>query len=94
MKKLNTWNNTRKQLLTDATFKKEYDALEAEYQMAHRLIKARLAKRMTQQELANKAGVTQHMIAKLESGTSNPTLGTLTKVARVLGQEVRLVAAR
>ncbi|HVQ44114.1 MAG TPA: helix-turn-helix transcriptional regulator [Candidatus Saccharimonadia bacterium] len=70
-----------------------YDELEPEYQLARSFIEARIAKGLTQIELAQKAGVGQTVIARLESGTSNPTVATVSKVARVLGQEYRLVKA-
>ena len=46
----------------------------------------REAKRMTQEELAKKAGVTQGYIGHLERGLKkNPSLPTLKKLARALG---------
>lgn len=58
--------------------------------MAEAMIKARLAKKMTQVELAEKAGVTQNTIARLESGTNNPTIATVSRVAAALGKELKL----
>ncbi len=62
--------------------------------MANALIKARISKKMTQTEVAEKAGVSRTVIARLESGTTNPTLGTLSRVASVFGKELGLVGAR
>ena len=51
--------------------------------------KLREAKRMTQDELAKKAGVTQGYIGHLERGLKkNPSLPTLKKLARALGVPV------
>ena len=71
-----------------------YNVLESEYRLASSLIKARIEKRLTQQQLADIAGVTQNTITRLESGTTNPTIGTLTRVASALGKEIRLVGTR
>ncbi len=80
--------------LKDPAFKQAYDALESEYQLARSLIEARLKLKLTQQQLADKAGVTQNTITRLESGTTNPTVATLNRVANALGKELRLVGVR
>lgn len=46
---------------------------------------AREASGWTQAQLAQKTGVSQQQIAKLERPDSNPTIETLEKVARALG---------
>ena len=91
MKTINTWKEYKKEALKNPELKKAYDALEPEYKLASNLIQARLDKKMTQQELAEKAGVTQNTITRLESGTTNPTVGTISRVANALGKELRLV---
>lgn len=87
------WKDIRKELLKNPEVKRAYDELESEYQVASSLIQARLDSKMTQVELAKKAGVSQVMIARLESGTSNPTIHTVNRVARVLGKELKLVGS-
>jgi DNA-binding XRE family transcriptional regulator len=77
--------------LKDPEFKKEYDALEPEFSLINDLISARLAKKMTQAELAVKTGMQQEAIARLESGSSNPRYSTLSRVAKVLDKKVALV---
>jgi|GEM_PF-2053900 len=79
--------------LRDPELKATYNTLEPEYKLAESLIKARHAMKWTQEELATKAGVTQNTITRLESGTTNPTFGTLSRVASALGKELRLVGA-
>jgi DNA-binding XRE family transcriptional regulator len=88
------WKNFKKQLLANPAVKDKYDKLEPEYQLARSLLKARIAKKLTQAELAKKAGVSQVIIARLESGTSNPTIETVTKVASVLDKEIKLIGSR
>jgi predicted transcriptional regulator len=88
---MTTWKEHKKELMRNPKFKAAYDALEPEYQMADALIKARISKKMTQTEVAAKAGVSRTVIARLESGTTNPTLGTVNRVANILGKELRLV---
>lgn len=85
------WKDIKKELLKDPEVKRAYDELEPEYQLASSLIQARIERKMTQAELAKKAGVSQVIIARLESGTANPTIGTVNRVASVLGRKLRLV---
>jgi len=93
MKTVTTWKEYKKEALKDPEFKKAYDALEPEYRLAHSLIQARLDKKLTQEQLAKKAGVTQNTITRLESGTTNPTVGTINRVAGALGKELQLVGS-
>jgi predicted transcriptional regulator len=85
------WKTLKREWLKDPKFKLEYDALEPEYQLARSIIQTRLAKKMTQAQLAEKAGVGQAVIARLESGTQNPRISTVTRVASALGKELKLV---
>ena len=89
---MKTWKVLEKELLQDPRVKDEIKKLEPDYQLARQLIKARLAKKLTQDELAQKAGVKQEYIARLESGTANPTVESLNRVARVLNKELSLKA--
>lgn len=88
---MKSYKEYKEKALQNPELRQAYDALEAEYRLASSLIQARLEKSLTQQQLADKAGVTQNTITRLESGTTNPTVGTLTRVASVLGKELRLV---
>jgi DNA-binding XRE family transcriptional regulator len=90
---MKNWKKLKQELLTNATTKQEYQKLEPEYKLAQELLKARLNKNLTQTEVARKAGISQVMIARLESGSSNPTLETISRVANVLGKEVKLVGS-
>lgn len=85
------WQQLKEELLTDPVTRDAYNAMAPEYDIARSVIKERLRKKLTQKELADKCGMTQHMIAKLEGGEANPTLRTMSRVAEVLGKRVRLV---
>jgi transcriptional regulator with XRE-family HTH domain len=78
-------------MLKDPEFKREYDSLEPEFRIASELIQARLDKKLTQQQVAAKVGMTQNMIAKLESGAINSRITTISRVAGILGKELKLV---
>lgn len=91
MKTTNNWKELKKKLLENPAVKQAYDKLEPAYQLANSLIRARLDKKMTQQELAKQAGVTLNTIYRLESGTEDSKIETVSRVAKVLNKELRLV---
>lgn len=93
MSRFQKFSDLKQEMLKDPEVKAAYDALEPEYKLADSMIKARLAKKLTQVELAKKAGVSQTVIARLESGTNNATIATISRVASALGKEVKLVSA-
>ena len=75
--------------IKDQGFKKEYGAALAKTELALTLYKARKSAEYTQEKLANKCGVSQSYIAKLEYGDANPSIGTIGKILSVL--DVRLI---
>ncbi len=50
--------------------------------------KIRLAKQMSQGDICRKLGVDRAYISNVESGNKNPTLSTITKLAKALGVSV------
>jgi transcriptional regulator with XRE-family HTH domain len=48
---------------------------------------------MTQAELATRAGLSQSAVARLERGSSNPTIATLANVIAATGHQLTLGAA-
>ena len=82
------WKEHKKQIMKDPEFKKEYEALEPEYKLASDLIRLRLAKGLTQEELARKLHTRQSAIARLENADSLPSLSTVKKVAEVLDADL------
>lgn len=56
-----------------------------------RLIEERHNKGMTQKELAQAAGLTQSVIARLESKKATPQLNTLLKVTAALGCNLEVI---
>lgn len=82
--------------MKDPAFQREYDALQAEYEVALELIRARTRAGLTQAEVARRMGTTQSVIARLESGAAKPSLRTLERYARATGSRpvVKLVSVR
>lgn len=80
------FRDTLNQRINDPKFKKEYDALEPEYQIIRAIVQARKEAGIAQKDLSDKTGITQGDISKLENGTSNPSLKTLQRIAEGLGK--------
>lgn len=85
---MKNWNILKKELLKNKKVEEEYKKLEPHYQIISQLIEARVKKGLTQKELADKIGVKQSAIARVESGTSNPTLAFLTKITQATGSKL------
>jgi ribosome-binding protein aMBF1 (putative translation factor) len=74
----------------DPLFVAEYDALEEEFALAGALIEARGKADLTQEEVAQKMGTTQAVIARLESGRVMPSTRTLKRFAEATGTRLRI----
>lgn len=76
--------------LKDPEFAKAWEDTELEYQIKCMLLDARLEKKMTQKELAEKSGVRQSNISRIEKGACMPTLKTLQELAKGLGKKLKI----
>jgi len=80
----------QKKALMDPEIKAEYDRLEPEYQIIRAIIDKRIKKKMSQKEMAAKMGTKQSALSRLESGTYNPSLAFLKKVAFALDSKLSI----
>ena len=76
--------------MKDPKFKKEYDALEPEFEIIQAMIDTRKDAGLTQQELAKRTGIAQSDISKLERGNANPSLRTLRRLAAGMGKKLHI----
>jgi len=76
--------------MQDPEIKAEYDRLGPEYEIIEAIIKKRIEKNMSQKELAQKMGTKQSALSRLESGTYNPSLLFLKKVATALDAKLSI----
>ena len=79
-----------KELLRDADFKAEYDALEPEYQLMVAALEARKRQNLTQSQLARLVGTSQANISKLENGELNPSISFLKRFAKACDMKLSL----
>ncbi len=76
--------------LQDPEFQKEWDATEPEYNIINALVSARKSKQLTQKQLAERTGIDQSDISKIETGNANPALSTLKRLADGLDMVLKL----
>lgn len=79
-----------KESLKDPEFKKVWKETEPEYLLAKELIKKRLAKKMSQRDLAKSVKTSQAVISRIETMTANPSLSLLKRIAKVLDTDLQL----
>lgn len=75
--------------LKDPEYAKLYGEENAKVDFAITLTKARKSLNITQRSLAEKLGISQPYVAKLEGGEANPTLGTVGRLLAAIN--LRLV---
>jgi len=76
--------------LKDPEFKKEYDALQPEFEVIRAIAEARASMNLTQQELSERTGINQADISKLENGTRNPSVRLLQRLAEGMDMTLKI----
>lgn len=74
----------------DPEFKKEWDDIQPEMDVIRAMIDNRIAQNLTQKELAERTGINQADISKLENGTRNPSLKMLKRLAAGMGMALKI----
>lgn len=84
------YNELKKEKLSDSNFKDTYNRLQPLGDIASLVTKHRTENGMTQKQLAEITGIPQADISRLENIDGNPTLETLTKLAKAFGTRVKI----
>lgn len=79
-----------KKAFKSAAFKKAYKEERARLELVREVREARLAKKLTQKQVAKAAGMPQSVVARLESGSHPFSLSTLCRIANVFGKKIVL----
>ena len=72
--------------MKDITFAKEYEAMQPEMDVIRAIVEARTSQNITQKELAERTGINQADISKLENGTVN----LLKRLADGMGMALKI----
>lgn len=85
-----TFNEYLNEQMKDPAFRSEYEALEPEFNIIQAMIDARKKQNMTQKQLADRTGIAQADISRLENGNANPTLKMLQRLADGMDMNVKV----
>jgi len=89
-----TWNDEldldAETIWEDGVLIEQQKEIDINHLLAYQLLLARENAGITQKELAEKTGIYQADISKLERGLGNSSLSTLKRLADGLGMEVRI----
>ena len=87
-------DDVKRELLKNPEIKREYDELKSLYEIKGQLIELRNQLGISQKELAELVGTKQSAISRLESGSYNPSIEFLGKVAHALGGRLDISIVR
>lgn len=76
--------------LQDEELKREYENMQPEFDIIRAMVDARISQNLTQKELAERTGINQADISKLENGTRNPSLKLLKRLADGMGMVLKI----
>ena len=85
-----SFKDFKEEMLSNQEIKEEYDALQPEFDIIQAMINARKQQNITQKELAERTGITQADISRIENGTRNPSLEMLKRLAAGIGMRLKV----
>lgn len=85
----NSWDLIDK--IVDENTKERFELDDILYSISIKIFDYRTKNGITQKELAEKLGIKQSMVSKLESGEYNPTVEQLWKISKKLGWNFNII---
>ena len=80
----------KKIIESNTDVKRELEFNQAEYKIKREIIATRKEHNLTQKQLAELVGTKQSNLARFESGSYNPTVEFLQKLAGALGKKLKI----
>ena len=87
---MTSFDDFLKEQLKAPEFRAEYEALEPEFTIIQAILEARKSSGLTQKQLAERTGVAQSDISRIETGEANPSLNTLKRLASGMNMRLKL----
>ena len=87
---MTSWNTYKQKLLKDPEFKRLYDESQPEFEIARAIIRARIEKKITQADLAEKMNPTQSVISRVEQARTSPSISFLKRLAAALNTTLQV----
>lgn len=87
---MRTFDDMLAKQLQNEDFRKEYEVIQPEMDVIRAIVEARTSQNLTQKELAERTGINQADISKLENGTRNPSVNLLKRLADGMGMMLKI----
>ena len=87
---MKTLKENKAEQMRDTEFVKEYESIQPETDVIRAIVEARTSQNLTQKELAERTGINQADISKLENGTRNPSVNLLKRLADGMGMVLKI----
>jgi len=87
---MNDFNMHLRRQLENPEFAVEWERQRPEREYIKAIIAARMEKNITQKELAEKTGIRQSNISRIENGNCSPTIATLQQIADGVGKTLHI----
>lgn len=87
---MKTLKQFKEEQMKDPEFAREYEAVQPELDVIRAIVDARTSQNLTQKELAERVGMNQADISKLENGTRNPSVALLKRLAEGMGMSLKI----
>lgn len=87
---MRTLKQYKEEQMKNPEFVKEYEAIQPEMDVIRAIVEARISQNLTQKELAERVGMNQADISKLENGTRNPSVNLLKRLAEGMGMTLKI----
>lgn len=87
------YQKLKSKLLNDKQVKKAYDELGPDFALIEKLIEKRIQKGLSQSQLAEKIGTKQSAISRFESGSYNPSMNFLYKIADAVDAKLTITVS-
>ena len=87
---MKTLKDYKTEQMKDTEFVKEYESIQPEMDVIRAIVEARTSPNLTQKELAERTGINQADISKLENGTRNPSVNLLKRLADGMGMVLKI----
>ena len=85
-----TLKQYKEKRMNDPEFAFAYAELQPELNVIRAIIDARISQNITQKELAERTGIAQAEISKIENGTRNPSIKLLQRLADGMGMVLNI----
>lgn len=87
---MKTLQQVKAEQMQDPVFAKEYEVIQPEMDVIRAIVEARASQNLMQKELAERTGINQADISKLENGTRNPSVNLLKRLAEGMGMTLKI----